>query len=57
MATSGSINVSTTRDELIKRALRLAGGLGIGETPETNQLAEAVIAFEHMIKLVVMMFH
>ncbi len=37
MATSGSTNFSTSRDNLIKGALRLVGGIGQGETPTTDQ--------------------
>lgn len=50
MATSGSTNVASSRDEIIKRALRIIGVLGIGETPSTSQVSDAAIALEHMVK-------
>lgn len=50
MATSGSTNFSTSRDNLIKGALRLVGGIGQGETPTTAQYNEAADALNMMIK-------
>jgi hypothetical protein len=50
MATSGSTTLSSRRDEIIARALRLVGGLGQGETPSANQTSEAVIALNMFIK-------
>ena len=44
MATSGSTTLSSRRDEIIARALRLVGGLGQGETPSSAQTSEAVIS-------------
>lgn len=50
MATSGSTNLSTTRDELIQRALRMIGVTAQGDTPSATQTSEAAIALEHMVK-------
>ena len=36
--TSGSTDFSVTRDDIIKRALRLVGALAQGETPTTDQV-------------------
>lgn len=50
MATSNSTNYSTTRDNIIKRALRIIGAIGSGETPTTQQVNDAAEALEMMIK-------
>jgi hypothetical protein len=50
MSTSGSTNFSTSRDELIRGALRAAGGISQGETPTTVQITEAAEALNMMVK-------
>jgi len=50
MATSGSTDFSVSRDDIIKRALRLIGVLAQGETPTTNQTTEAAIALNSLVK-------
>ncbi len=39
-----------TRDDIIKRALRIVGGLGQGETPTAAQLTESAVALNMLIK-------
>jgi hypothetical protein len=39
-----------TRDDIIKRALRLVGGLGQGETPTASQVSEAAVALNMLVK-------
>lgn len=48
--TSGSTNYSATRDDIIKRALRIIGAIGQGETPTTNALTEAAQALNDLVK-------
>jgi len=50
MATSGSTDFSVTRDDIIKRALRLIGVIAQGETPTTDQVSEAAVALNSLIK-------
>lgn len=50
MATSNSTNFSTTRDDIIKGALRLCGALSLGETPSTDQVTEASDALNMLVK-------
>lgn len=50
MATSNSTDFTVTRDDIIKRALRLIGVLAQGETPTTNQVDEAALALNSMVK-------
>lgn len=50
MATSGVTTYATTRDDIIKRALRLVGGLGQGETPTASQVSEAAVALNMLVK-------
>lgn len=50
MATSSSTNYSTTRDDIIKRALRLIGVLSQGETPTDTQITEASVALNSLVK-------
>ena len=50
MATSNSTNYSTTRDTLIKGALRVIGAIGQGETPSANATSEAAEALEYLVK-------
>ena len=50
MATSGSTDFSVSRDDIIKRALRLIGALAQGETPTTNQTTEAAAALNGLVK-------
>lgn len=50
MATSGSTDYSQTRDDIIKRALRLIGALAQGENPTTDQVTEAAVALNGLVK-------
>ena len=50
MALSGSTNYSVTRDDLIKRALRIIGVLAQGETPPTSAYTEAAHALNDIMK-------
>jgi len=50
MSTSGTTSYSTTRDDIIKRALRLVGALAQGETPSPNQVSEAATALNGLVK-------
>lgn len=50
MATSSSTNFSTTRDDIIKGALRLCGAVALGETPTTDQVTEASEALNMLVK-------
>ena len=50
MATSGSTNFSVTRDDIIKRSLRLLGVLAQGETPTADQVTEAAFALNSLVK-------
>jgi len=48
--TSGSTDFSVTRDDIIKRALRLIGVLAQGETPSATQVTEAASALNGLVK-------
>jgi hypothetical protein len=50
MSTSGNSNYTTTRDEIIKRALRLLGVIAQGQTPNTDQYTEGSIALNSLVK-------
>lgn len=50
MPTSGTTAYSTTRDDIIKRALRLIGALAQGETPTATQVTEAAVALNGLVK-------
>ena len=50
MATSGNSNYTTTRDEIIKRALRLLGVIAQGQVPSADQYSEAAIALNSLVK-------
>ena len=50
MSTSGTTTYSTTRDDIIKRALRLIGVLAQGETPTADQVSEASVALNGLVK-------
>lgn len=50
MATSSSYDFTVTRDDIIKRALRLIGALAQGETPTANQTSEAAAALNGLVK-------
>lgn len=50
MSTSGTTSYSTTRDDIIKRALRLVGALAQGETPTPDQVTEAASALNGLVK-------
>lgn len=48
--TSGSTDFSVTRDDIIKRALRLIGVLAQGETPTAAQITEGAFALNSLVK-------
>lgn len=48
--TSGTTSYSATRDNIIKRALRIIGAIGQGETPTTNATTEASQALNDLVK-------
>jgi hypothetical protein len=50
MATSGSIDFTNTRDEIITVALRKLGVLSYGETPASDQIADASGELNRMVK-------
>lgn len=50
MATSGSINLTATRDDIITEALELLGVLPEGESPNSAQLTSAARTFNYMVK-------
>ena len=50
MATSGSVDFSITRDNIITEALQLVGVIGEGETPSTNQKTDCARSLNMMIK-------
>ena len=50
MATSNSTNFTVTRDDIIKRALRLIGVVAQGETPTTDQVTEAALSLNGLVK-------
>lgn len=50
MATSGSIDFSVSRDDLIKTALQYIGAIGEGETPTTDQTSECAILLNMLVK-------
>lgn len=50
MATSNSSNFSTTRNDIIKGALRLCGAVALGETPTADQYTEAAETLNMMAK-------
>lgn len=50
MTTSGSVNFSTNRDEMVKASLRKIGQLEGGESPSADDLTDAVYALNLMIK-------
>tara|TARA_R100001594_G_scaffold50601_3_gene83854 strand:- start:364 stop:1341 length:978 start_codon:yes stop_codon:yes gene_type:complete len=50
MATSGSVDFSITRDNIITEALQLIGVIGEGETPSDNQKSDCSRSLNMMIK-------
>jgi hypothetical protein len=50
MATSGSTDLSTDRNTIIRGALRIVGGIAQGETPTTDQYTEAAEALNFLVK-------
>jgi len=50
MATSGSVDFSITRDNIITEALQLVGVIGEGETPSTNQKSDCTRSLNMMTK-------
>lgn len=50
MATSGSINLTASRDDIITEALELLGVLPEGESPNANQLTASARTLNYMIK-------
>ena len=52
MTTSGSYNFSNTHQEIVRRAMRIAGVLGAGETPSYNDFEVVSIALNQMVTYV-----
>jgi hypothetical protein len=50
MATSGSYNYSSSRDQVITRALRIVGAIGQGGTGSATAVTEAAIALNDLVK-------
>jgi hypothetical protein len=50
MTTSNSTDFEVTRDQIIRGALRLVGGLAQGETPTPDQYTEAAEALNLLVK-------
>ncbi len=50
MATSGSIDFSLTRDNLITDAMRVIGAIGEGETPTSYEISNAARALNMLVK-------
>ena len=50
MATSGSVNYARTRDDIIKRSMRLIGAIEAGEAPTAAETKDAAEALEVMVK-------
>ena len=50
MATSNSTDFSSSRDTIIKAALRKVGALQQGQTPSTNDLNDAAEALNVLVK-------
>lgn len=50
MAQSNSWNITTNRDAIITRALRLIGAYGQGETPNSQAVTEAAEALNDLVK-------
>jgi len=50
MTTSNSTDFSVSRDDIIKRALRLLGVLAQGQTPSATQVTEAAVALNGLVK-------
>ena len=50
MATSGSVDYSVDRDDIITEALELLGVLGEGETPNSNQLTSSARSLNMLVK-------
>lgn len=50
MATSGSIDLTASRDDIITEALELLGVLAEGESPNANQLTASARTLNYMIK-------
>lgn len=50
MATSGSIDFIVNRDSIITKALQMCGAISEGETPSTNQLSNAAVTLNMLVK-------
>jgi hypothetical protein len=50
MTTSGSVDFSVTRDQLIAAALQDHGAIGDGDTPSATQISEAAILLNMIVK-------
>lgn len=50
MSTSGSIDFSLTRDDLITDAMRFIGAIGEGETPTSYEISNAARALNMLVK-------
>ena len=48
--TSGSYDISTSRDGIIARALRIVGAIGQGETPSATAITESSEALNDLVK-------
>jgi hypothetical protein len=51
MATSGSVNFSTSRDEVIKYAYLNVGGIASGGTPTATQVTDAAFLLNGIVKM------
>lgn len=50
MTTSGTSSFTVTRDDIIKRALRLCGAVASGDTPGSQLVTDAAFALNSMVK-------
>lgn len=50
MSTSGSVDFTVTRDEIIKRALKIMGVIEAGESPSSEDIKDGALALNLMIK-------
>jgi hypothetical protein len=50
VATSGSVNFSVTRNDIIYGAMRQIGALGTGETPTSNEIDDSAQALNMLVK-------
>lgn len=50
MSTSGTTSFAVSRDDIIKRALRLVGAISQGQTPSTAVIDETNFALSCLVK-------